>query len=391
MIFRILTIFIVSLSFVTISSAQISDNQITIGTKHKINSVILDEEREIWIYLPANHTPTGNYPVMYVLDGDRSFTYASGLVKQFAENDKMPNMILVGILNTDRNRDLTPTHVENDEDGNPQPFLKTTGGGDNFLKFMRTELAPYIEKNYTSSKFRIFAGHSLGGLMAVHAFLTQADFYNAFIAIDPSLWWDDGVMNKRLAEKISKPKNTKNTFYMSSANNDGGNGNIMIAPQEEFMEKLSQWDANTLNFKSDYYEYEHHGSVDLISFFNGLEFIFKNYRFSFDEAVNDTAFLDNHFKAFSNQVGYGFKPSEATINRLAYTYLFMKKDTEKALELFKQNAEEYPHSANAYDSLSDAYKFIGDKEMAIASLEKALAIDPNFSPSIRKLKEIKGE
>ncbi len=384
----LLSFFIIILST---NLAFSTEDQITIGTKHKIYSETLNEEREIWIYLPPNHNPNGNYPVMYMLDGDRSFTYASGLVKQFAENDKMPNMILVGILNTDRNRDLTPTHVEIDEDGNSQPFLKTTGGGDNFLNFMREELAPFIEKNYTSSKFRIFAGHSFGGLLAVHAFLEQSDFYNAFIAIDPSLWWDDGILNKHLSEKISKPRNTKNTFYMSSANNDGGNGNIMIAPQEEFMEKLLKWDTDTLNIKSDYYENEHHGSVDLISFFNGLEFIFKNYRFSFDKAIEDPTFLDRHFEVFSSQVGYQFKPNEAVINRIAYTYLFMKQDKEKALELFKQNFRDYPYSANAYDSISDAYNLMGNKEMAIASLEKALAIDPKFPPSIRKLREIKGE
>ena len=64
---------------------------------------------------------------------------------------------------------------------------------------------------------------------------------------------------------------------------------------------------------------------------------------------------------------------------------------EKALELFKQNVRDYPYSANAYDSISDAYNLMGNKEMAIASLEKALAIDPKFPPSIRKLREIKGE
>lgn len=391
MINRILLIFIISISFVTSTSAQQNDNQITIGTKHKINSTVLNEEREIWIYLPANHTPNGNYPVMYVLDGDRSFTYSSGLVRQFAENGKMPNIILVGILNTNRDRDLSPTHVEKDFRGNPQPFLKTTGGGDTFLKFMRTELAPYIEKNYTSSKFRIFTGHSLGGLMAVHALLEHSDFYNAFIAIDPSLWWDDGIMIKRLTQQLTKKRNTKNTFYMSSANNDNADGNFMLPPQIEFMEKLAKWDSHTLNSKRDYYDQDHHGSVDLISFYNGLEFIFKNYNFSFDEAVNDPSFINNHFTAFSNQIGYKFKPSEAIINRLAYTYLHDKKDSEKALELFLENTQKHPNSANAFDSLSDVYKVIGNKEMAIKSLERALEIDPNFPPSIRKLKEIKGE
>ncbi|MDA9180521.1 esterase family protein, partial [Emcibacteraceae bacterium] len=73
----LLSFFIIILST---NLAFSTEDQITIGTKHKIYSETLNEESEIWIYLPPNHNPNGNYPVMYVLDGDRSFTYASGLV-----------------------------------------------------------------------------------------------------------------------------------------------------------------------------------------------------------------------------------------------------------------------------------------------------------------------
>ena len=216
-----------------------------------------------------------------MMDGNRSYHYASGVLKQLSVNGKMPEAILVSIPNTDRNRDLTPTHTEVDFQGNEQAFLKTTGGGDNFIKFIKTELAPVIEENYTSSKYRIFIGHSLGGLMVTHALLEDSDFFNSFIAIDPSLWWDNEIMNKHLLEKQSKARNTQNVYYMSSANNGGPDVNIMIEPQKKFMENLTNWNTDTLNFKREYFSNDDHGSVDLISIYNGLQYIFENYKLDY--------------------------------------------------------------------------------------------------------------
>lgn len=200
----------------SISYANDTDNEIVIGTKFTIHSDILDEDRKIWLQLPPNYTPDGNHPVLYILDGDRSFNYISGMLDQLYQNGKTPPMILVAILNTNRNRDLTPTNTSIAADGITVPFLKSTGGGDNFLQFLRTELKTYIEANYTPSKFRIFAGHSLGGLLTTYAFLTDPEYFNAFIAIDPSYWWDNGYINNLLIQKkTGKTGNKKYTLYVN--------------------------------------------------------------------------------------------------------------------------------------------------------------------------------
>ena len=320
-------------------------------------------------------------------DGDLSFHFASGMLKQLAATGKIPDIILVSIPNTDRNRDLTPTHTEVDSQGKQQSFLKTTGGGDNFIEFIKTELSSRIEENYTTSKFRIYIGHSFGGLLVTHAFLEHSDFFNAFLAIDPSLWWDDRVMNRNLLEKISQKRSHNSTYYMSSANNDNPLGNTMLEPQMQFMDSLTRWDTDTLNVKREYFSNDNHGSVDLISVYNGLQFIFDKYKLDFEKAVEDPNYLDEHFSNFSKRIGYNFSPGENVINRLAYTYLFVKKDKDKALDLFIQNTQNYPDSSNTYDSLSDAYKEIGNNEMVIKNLEKAIELDPNAEGSKRKLKE----
>ena len=82
----------------------------------------------------------------------------------------MPEVILVAVVNTDRTRDLTPTKIA-DRPGE-------TGGADRFLDFFEKELIPAIESRYRTQKFRVFAGHSLGGLFALHALFTRPELFD---------------------------------------------------------------------------------------------------------------------------------------------------------------------------------------------------------------------
>ena len=107
---HILSLFIVI--FPLLISAQES---IVIGHKEKLYSETLNEERNYWIYLPPsyqdNNYGKASYPVIYLLDGDTHFTTAVAIQKTFTRGmyNNMPECIIVGILNTDRSRDLTPS------------------------------------------------------------------------------------------------------------------------------------------------------------------------------------------------------------------------------------------------------------------------------------------
>jgi hypothetical protein len=59
------------------SFCQDNDPVLKIGQKMSIHSEILNETRDVWIYLPPNYTDkyfqAQQYPVLYVLDGDAHF------------------------------------------------------------------------------------------------------------------------------------------------------------------------------------------------------------------------------------------------------------------------------------------------------------------------------
>jgi len=122
-----------------------------------------------------------------VLDGEGQFLQALGAIRFMGQVNKMPQAIVVGIPNTDRNRDLLPPTASSQDTAR----LPGGGGADKFLAFLTDELRPQIEGNYRTWPFSILFGHSAGGLFAVHTFLNSPAAFSAHIASSPALWWDD--------------------------------------------------------------------------------------------------------------------------------------------------------------------------------------------------------
>src|SRR5262249_45402756 len=140
-----------------------------------VKSQVLGEERVALVRTPAGYdTNDQRYPVLYMTDGAAQLRHTAATIEFLVRNGRMPEMIVVAITNTDRTRDLTPPKAWGPGGNPPQG-----GGADKFLQFIATELIPQMEKTYRTQPYRIFAGHSLGGLLAVHAFATRNDLFNA--------------------------------------------------------------------------------------------------------------------------------------------------------------------------------------------------------------------
>ncbi|MEO8172648.1 MAG: alpha/beta hydrolase-fold protein, partial [Sediminibacterium sp.] len=151
--FGCITIVLIIISFVQTAYAKTGDSTLTGAIVKKIHSNILGEDRTIYIQTPARMNRFEKYPVLYLLDGEAHMEMVGGQVKYLSESYRiLPNMIVVGIANTDRTRDLTPTHADVGVDGKPDTssnaFGKNSGGGEKFLRFIKEELMDYVEKNY---------------------------------------------------------------------------------------------------------------------------------------------------------------------------------------------------------------------------------------------------
>ncbi len=352
-----------------------------------IHSKILNEKRTAWVYNPGNKNESKSYPVIYVLDGESHFKSVVAMVEYLSGANVIPPMIIVGILHPNRMKDLTPTIEDTvgDRDG------KNSGGGENFMSFIKNELFPDIESTYSTAPYRILMGHSVGGLTVINTLIHHRDYFNAYVSIDASLWWDKHKLLKESKKVLAADNYTNKKLFLAIANRmekgvdtsavqkDTTENTELIRYNLELIRSIKNNQQNKLNFDYKYYADDNHGSVSFIAEYDALRFIFNYYKFDLyasyldNENIRLDTLLDAHYKIVSKQLGYNLKPAEDLVNGLAYHSLNTKQFT-KAQYLFKMNVANYPESANAFDSLGDFYNARGDKTNAIKCYKQALGI-----------------
>ncbi len=375
------------------------NSNLIIGKTDSLRSEILDETRNIWVHVPDEAAGAifgqTSYPVLYLLDGPGHFHAVTGMLKNLGDNGIVPRMVVVGIPNTDRTRDLTPTHV--DVMFGDSAFARTSGGGAKFMDFVEKELIPYVESKYPVTGYRTFVGHSFGGLSAVYSLLSRPHLFSNYVAIDPSLWWDDWRM-VQWADSIFKDESMKGkALYIGVANTmeegmeidrvlrDTARSSNHIRSILTFINQAETEKSSGLNFGWKYYADDDHGSVPLITEYDAFRFLFPWYRLKgmnefFQEDAEKTVQelitkLDDHYSRISEHFGYQVLPPESEVNSLGYNLLNANSDMAKAM--FELNIKNYPGSANVYDSMGDYQLSQSDTLQAVEYFRKALELGDN--------------
>ena len=345
----------------------------------QLESKVMSERRNILVRTPDSYARGSRaYPVLYLTDGDRQIAHTAAVVDFLAREGRMPEVIVVGISNTDRTRDLTPTKVERMGEGFATP---TSGGADRFLDFIATEVIPYVEKNYRTQPYRVFAGHSFGGLFAMHAFFTRPALFNGVIAVSPTLTWDNRYVYRRATEWAKSAPDQQRTLVMSV----GNEGEELDREFDALKALLAK--QKSLAFEAVRFEDEDHGSVVLPTHYAGLRKVFDGYRFAFGTPTEDPKKLHararEHYAKLSARMGFSVPIPEPMVNVIGYR-LLQANHVQEAIEVFRANVEAYPDSANVYDSLGEAQERAGANDLAHASYKRAAEIgkangDPNLA------------
>lgn len=350
-------------------------------TTLRLKSDVLGEERTILVRTPAAYE-AGNqrYPVLYMTDGDGHINHTGATIEFLSRNGRMSELIVVGITNTDRNRDLSPTHVKTAAAAGVQ--FPTSGGADKFLKFIETELIPDIEKRYRVQPYRILAGHSLGGLFVVHAMLSRPELFNSYIAVSPALNWDNQVAVKRAEDFFKTRKELDRTLYFSLGHEPGPIEDAF----HQFKQVLAKNQAKGFEWEAQEMTDEDHGSVVLRSHYFGLRKVYNGWQMPRDPDTGAVAGglkgVEDHYKNLSTKFGFAIPVPENLMNQVGYQLLFGEKPDE-AIAAFKSNVERYPASANVYDSLAEAYERGGRLDLAAPLYEKASSLgDQNKDPNV---------
>ena len=415
---KYLSFFALIITVVSANAQAIKNNQVVLGNTDSVNSKILNEKRKIWVHVPAGD-PDGifvqqRYPVVYLLDGDGHFASVAGMIQQLSEingNSVCPPMIVVGILNTNRTRDLTPTAIpDGPPDKNGAPRKMAGGGGEKFAAFIEKELIPHIDSLYPTAPYKILIGHSLGGLTVMNMVVNHTDLFNAYIAIDPSMWWDKKKLLNQAHDVLRQKNFAGKALFLGIANTmqpgmdtshvrkDTSGMTEHIRAILTLTDILKSNPGNGLSWSYRYYDGDSHGSVPLITEYDALHFLFSYYKmpqevqsklFDKNSKIDIAAAISGHYDDISKHFGYKVLPPEVMLNQLGYGFL-QNGMPDRSFAMFDLNVKSYPNSFNVYDSMGDYYAAQKDRAKTIEFYSKALKIK-EFRDTRDKLNKLLAE
>jgi predicted alpha/beta superfamily hydrolase len=365
----------------TAQRAAPADGQaITIGTTHTVRSARLGAERTVLVSLPDEYerSPETRYPVLVLLDADDHFRGTVGIVRFFASRGEMPGMIVLGVTNRggDRTRDFMPRAT-----GADTARFPTAGGADAFVGFLADELLPWADRRYRTLPMRVLAGHSFGGVTALHAAVTRPGAFRIVVGMSPSLWWNDSTSARDYAERVRADTGTRTVIVTS-----GGREPAIDAPTGRFAGLVDARRPGGLTFRHLRFPNEGHGTTPFVSFVDALRLAFAPLALPLDSVgaalrgpppKDSAAFaeareaLERRYAAAATRLALPTAFPEGVLNQFGYAAL-QAGHRNLAVTAFRDNVRRYPNSANTYDSLGDGLDAAGDRAGAIAAYRKAV-------------------
>lgn len=345
----------------SLGDATISTERYSIFSNH------LKEDRTFQIYLPQSYffSDRGNYPVIYLIDGDYNFHYDVGLVEMLSSvGGKIPEMIVVGI--TAKGSEVYQKNCA------PTDSTAAGGNANNYMAFIEKELKPYIKKNFRVSAYDILIGHSMGGLFTTNYFLENPTHFDTYIAIDPSLWWNNYVMADRADSIFQQTEGLAANLYISLANTQGMGVRNFVGVLDKYFPGDPHWEFL-------YYENENHGSVHWVTIKDALEKLFKDWEVGREQFYSFTSAQDlmDHYKKLSTEFETSFALPAYAFGNMVY-YYYRKNLTDDLALLEKEIAQNFPSSLDEYYiQLATNHLQNGKVTKAETLYRQQIANDPN--------------
>ena len=267
------------LIFLLLPLTMRSQEDICIGKRYSLYSAFLQEERDYWIYLPQNYDrdTTQNYPVIYLLDGGSFFHSLVGISQTLStvKGKYLPSCIIAGVISTDRTRDFTPTASAAGRSGKTSPGAIPQGGGsETFSRFLTEELRSVIDSTYRTNGLNMLIGHSYSGLFTVNTFLRHTELFDIYLALDPSLWWDQGKLAEEAASLIQGKDFTGKSLYIGVASQKRTDRVDIHLNKVNYLLSEILPQAQKLQFFSKSFPEETHGTVAIPGIYDGIKQLF---------------------------------------------------------------------------------------------------------------------
>jgi hypothetical protein len=330
-----------------------SDGDFVIGETVEFESRIYGETRTVTIHKPRFYDETEfRYPVLYLLDGRANFHHVTGLTEFLGFAQRIPGLLVVGVENANRDRELTTPRSEPD-------YQYPNGGADQFLQFLNEELVPWIDDEYRTLPYRILHGHSLAGFFVVHALLSEQQPFDAFIAISPSLQYDDQHAVRHAEEFLNGGNSLDATLYMAV----GNDGDMLLSGMRRLAALFDEDAPEQLRWTFDRMDSETHTSVVNRATYSGLEFIFRDWHLPDALAAYDRfgiEAIDRFYDRSGDKLGIERQTPELILIEEVVFPLVEANRWNEAVAIVFRDAETYQPSQGVVEILADEYSPASD-------------------------------
>ncbi len=337
-----------------LSFAQEDGEDIVLGKYRVVHSRILDEDRLLFVHLPREYENTQlAYPVLYLLYVDIYNYFADAVIitEKLGGTGEIPPVIIIGVANTNRYRDLLPVKTRERSEA---------GGSDNFLKFLEEELIPHVDKTYRTKNFRILAGPQAAAVFSLYALITKPALFNAFLSENPFMNPENAAFLYPKAEQLFKNTDSlKNFLYIKCETNERPQD---LEYAEKFARLLESEKPEGFRFKVEFREPSGY-FITPMPFREGLRTLFAGHKLPENFQTNTVKDIVEYYEKLSAEYGFEVDPPSQML-----TYegdkLSQQGKTKDAIELFEYELGLYPKSLNALWRLGETYRWLGNLERA---------------------------
>jgi predicted alpha/beta superfamily hydrolase len=353
---------------------------VSIGERVKLNSLHLNEEREIQILLPESYQSNtdATYPVIYLIDGDYTFHGLSGMLDFLANKAQLiPDVILVGIA--DKGTDIYRQYMT--PAGLTAPFKKEDAGkAELFLTFLEKELKPYINSHYRAANNSILVGHSMGGLFVLNALLESPNAFEHFVSMSPSVWLNDHAIMAKAKSFIGKSKHKPTSLYLSL-------GDETRSGLYGILQLLDETQAKNIDWQFSHYPDENHNSVGLVALRADLKQIFNGWRIS-DKKLESSMTAEQllaHYQKLLSSLAINQPIPTPSVKSAIRSFYRQKKVADIPLFMAKVK-KELPISEQAFLMMQASYT--GHFDSPTAALKILQGAESRFNHSVEYIKSM---
>lgn len=328
-------LFIAILLAVSGTQAQINASNNVVGKNHLVHSKLLGEAREVQIYLPEGYRESEkNYPVVYVLDGQRFFLHVVSLSQSFQQFQLAPEFIIVGIKNS-----------------YPDRFQNFGEGKENFKGFLQDELMPYVNKQFRANGENLLFGWEYGGSFVFHMMMEQPTLFNAYLVASPFPIFD-------AIDDLDTSSSMKTQLYFAVSPDEYD----VRHSTEKLDKKLHGHPIEGLEWKYFEFELEEHRSTGYPTLYHGLRDYFKYFQ-EFETnnlqkflAAGGMDFAYEHAEQRAKK--YGFSPELSLWSRFTIVRSAMRAD----------DFEQFETLLNALDKKTFIKELVENRDYAVSQM-----------------------